>query len=190
MNDRQDTIPPTYCIALYDYDGEGSEELTFEEGQIIRVLSKCAHSVDDGWWQGELEDRIGNFPSLVVEECDEFGEPLSNELDQSPPPSAPPVFTPPGAPPGEFNECFPEEPELPPPAEQPPPPPPNIIEEVAEFNNVKSSKTSNKFSIELSRNQQKHYGTQFGEKEDNIPCECGLMSKSMQLLSLLFIFQQ
>lgn len=47
--------PTSHCIALYDYDGEGGEELTFEEGQIIIVLSKCAHSIDDGWWQGELE---------------------------------------------------------------------------------------------------------------------------------------
>ncbi|XP_044766404.1 protein nervous wreck isoform X3 [Coccinella septempunctata] len=167
MTERQDTLPPTYCIALYDYDGEGSEELTFEEGQIIRVLSKCAHSVDDGWWQGELEGRIGNFPSLVVEECDEFGEPMSNELDQSPPPSAPPVFTPPGAPPGEFNEYFSDEPELPPPAEQPPPPPPDILEEVADFNPATSSRNSNNFSMELSRNQQEHYVSQFDETEEN-----------------------
>lgn len=88
----------SYCIALYDYEGEGGEELTFEEGQIIRILSKCAHSVDDGWWQGELEGQIGNFPSLVVEECDEYGEPLTNEFDETPPQSAPPVFTPPDAP--------------------------------------------------------------------------------------------
>ncbi|XP_045462322.1 protein nervous wreck isoform X4 [Harmonia axyridis] len=172
MTQRQDTLPPTYCIALYDYDGEGSEELTFEEGQIIRVLSKCAHSVDDGWWQGELEGKIGNFPSLVVEECDEFGEPMSNELDQSPPPSAPPVFTPPGAPSGDFQEYFSDQPELPPPAEQPPPPPP-IIEEEMDFVpaiSPKSPKSSNgKFAIELSRNQQEQYGTQFDEKGSNVP---------------------
>lgn len=30
--------PVSYCVALYDYDGEGDEELTFEEGQIIKVL--------------------------------------------------------------------------------------------------------------------------------------------------------
>lgn len=27
----------SYCCALYDYDGEGEEELTFEEGQVIKV---------------------------------------------------------------------------------------------------------------------------------------------------------
>ncbi|XP_031346627.1 protein nervous wreck isoform X2 [Photinus pyralis] len=93
-----DNVQYTYCCALYDYEGEGEEELTFEEGQIIKVLSKCAHSVDDGWWQGELEGQIGNFPSLVVEECDEYGEPLTNQWDETPPCSAPPVFTPPDIP--------------------------------------------------------------------------------------------
>uniref|UniRef100_A0A6P7FQN2 Protein nervous wreck-like n=1 Tax=Diabrotica virgifera virgifera TaxID=50390 RepID=A0A6P7FQN2_DIAVI len=93
-----DGTTPEYCIALYDYEGEGGEELTFEEGQIIKILSRCAHSIDDGWWQGELEGHIGNFPSLVVEECDEFGEPLVNEWDETPPQSAPPVFTPPDVP--------------------------------------------------------------------------------------------
>ncbi|KAK9877158.1 hypothetical protein WA026_016901 [Henosepilachna vigintioctopunctata] len=164
MTERQDTLPPFYCIALYDYDGEGNEELTFEEGQIIRVLSKCAHSVDDGWWQGELEGRIGNFPSLVVEECDEFGEPITNELDRSPPPSAPPVFTPPDAP-SFFGENSVDSPELPPPSQQPPPPPPVILND-EECSAPVSAKS--KFSMELSRNQHEHYDTQFSE-EPKIP---------------------
>lgn len=88
----------SYCIALYDYDGEEDEELTFDEGQVIKVISKCAHDVDDGWWRGELEGRVGNFPSLVVEECDEFGEPLTNQWEETPPCSAPPVCTPPEVP--------------------------------------------------------------------------------------------
>lgn len=92
----------TYCIALYDYEGEGDQELTFEEGEVIRVLDRCAHGVDDGWWTGEIDGRVGNFPSLVAEECDEFGEPLECEWDETPPGSAPPVFTPPGAPPPGF----------------------------------------------------------------------------------------
>lgn len=28
-------------------------------------------------WEGELDGKIGNFPSLVVDECDENGEPLT-----------------------------------------------------------------------------------------------------------------
>lgn len=84
-----------FCIALYDYDATAEDELTFEEGQIFKLLSKSAHGVDDGWWEGEINDKFGNFPSLVVEECDENGEPLTDAEDESPPPSAPPPATPP-----------------------------------------------------------------------------------------------
>ncbi|XP_059217219.1 protein nervous wreck isoform X3 [Stomoxys calcitrans] len=87
-----------YCIALYDYDATAEDELTFEEGQIIKIVTKTAHGVDDGWWEGELEGKFGNFPSLVVEECDENGEPLTEGGEDSPPPTAPPSFALPPAP--------------------------------------------------------------------------------------------
>ncbi|XP_074028247.1 FCH and double SH3 domains nervous wreck isoform X6 [Leptinotarsa decemlineata] len=159
---------PSYCIALYDYEGEGQEELTFEEGQIIRILSKCAHSIDDGWWQGELEGHIGNFPSLVVEECDEFGEPLTNEWDVTPPPSAPPVFTPPDAPFHLVDEQASDTNGLvSSPPQQPPPEPP-----AEEGDTSKSDETAPRiieeppspgFAISLTRDQQHHYGSQFSE---------------------------
>lgn len=67
-----------FCIALYDYDATAEDELTFEEGQIIKILKKEAHGdEDDGWWEGEFEGKVGNFPSIVVDECDENGEPLT-----------------------------------------------------------------------------------------------------------------
>jgi len=66
--------------------------------QIIKIINQSAHGVDDGWWEGELDGKAGNFPSLVVEECNENGEPLTEPEDESPPQSAPPLFTPPGAP--------------------------------------------------------------------------------------------
>lgn len=88
-----------YCIALYDYDATAQDELTFEEGQIIKITNKAAHGVDDGWWEGEVDGKFGNFPSLVVEECDENGEPLTEGGDESPPPTAPPNFALPAAPP-------------------------------------------------------------------------------------------
>ncbi|XP_055843130.1 protein nervous wreck isoform X5 [Episyrphus balteatus] len=88
-----------FCIALYDYDATAEDELTFEEGQIIKIVTKSAHGVDDGWWEGELDGKFGNFPSLVVEECDENGEPLTDGGDESPPPTAPPSIALPMAPP-------------------------------------------------------------------------------------------
>ncbi|XP_033241320.1 protein nervous wreck isoform X3 [Drosophila pseudoobscura] len=87
-----------WCIALYDYDATAEDELTFEEGDKIKIVTKTAHGVDDGWWEGELDGKFGNFPSLVVEECDEMGEPLSEGGDESPPPMAAPNFALPPAP--------------------------------------------------------------------------------------------
>ena len=69
-----------YCLALYDYEATCPEELTFTEGQVIRVLRKVVHAVDDGWWEGELEGHTGLFPSLVVEECRADGEPLTPQV--------------------------------------------------------------------------------------------------------------
>ncbi len=43
-----------FCRALYDYDATGSDEISFEEGDIIKVLKREPNGVDDGWWMGEL----------------------------------------------------------------------------------------------------------------------------------------
>ena len=72
----------TYCIALYDYEATCPEELSFGEGEVLRVLRKAVHEeLDDGWWEGMAPGgRVGLFPSLVVEECREDGEPLTPEV--------------------------------------------------------------------------------------------------------------
>uniref|UniRef100_A0A8C0UXM8 FCH and double SH3 domains 1 n=1 Tax=Cyanistes caeruleus TaxID=156563 RepID=A0A8C0UXM8_CYACU len=54
--------------SLYDYEGQSPEELSFPEGAIIRVLPRAAGEVDDGFWTGDFDGRVGVFPSLVVEE--------------------------------------------------------------------------------------------------------------------------
>lgn len=54
---------------MYDYYATCDEELTFPEGQLIKILRKELHDgVDDGWWEGEFNGKVGVFPSLVVEE--------------------------------------------------------------------------------------------------------------------------
>lgn len=70
----------SYCLALYDYEATCPEELSFTEGKVIRILRKVVHAVDDGWWEGELNGHTGLFPSLVVEECRENGEPLTPQV--------------------------------------------------------------------------------------------------------------
>lgn len=54
--------------ALYDYEGQSAEELSFPEGAIIQVLPREEGEVDDGFWKGDFNGRVGVFPSLVVEE--------------------------------------------------------------------------------------------------------------------------
>ncbi|XP_059055076.1 protein nervous wreck isoform X2 [Achroia grisella] len=150
-----------YCFALYDYDADANDELNLEEGQIIRIVSRDAHGVDDGWWRGEANGIVGNFPSLIIEECDENGEPLSGGEDWTPPGSAPPVFaSPPGSPPGtgcedelivnENNNTK----SAAPPADPPPPPP-------ADLGDSMDSQPDFSFNLELTRNQHEQYGTQF-----------------------------
>lgn len=53
--------------ALYDYEGQTDDELSFPEGAIIRILNK-ENQNDDGFWEGEFNGRIGVFPSVLVEE--------------------------------------------------------------------------------------------------------------------------
>ncbi|XP_070770020.1 F-BAR and double SH3 domains protein 1-like [Enoplosus armatus] len=73
--------------ALYSYQAQTAEELSFQEGALIHLI-RCPHGeVDDGFWEGELNGRIGVFPSLVVELVhDEGGE----EEEPLPTPTMPP----------------------------------------------------------------------------------------------------
>ncbi|KFQ31539.1 FCH and double SH3 domains protein 1, partial [Mesitornis unicolor] len=82
--------------ALYDYEGQSPEELSFPEGAIIRVLPRAPGEVDDGFWTGDFDGRIGVFPSLVVEELTGARGAIEQEL----PSPSPPPFSPPGLVPG------------------------------------------------------------------------------------------
>ena len=58
---------PSYigrCKTLYPYEAVEDDELTFEEGQMIDIISK-----DDMWWTGVLNGTEGVFPSNYVQEC-------------------------------------------------------------------------------------------------------------------------
>jgi len=63
-----------FCRALYDYEAQGEDELTFYEGQIIRLTRQ---EEEDGWWEGEYDGTRGTFPSVVVQECHWDGTLLS-----------------------------------------------------------------------------------------------------------------
>ena len=94
---------PKFCKALYDYEKTGSDEISFDEDDIIRILKREPNGVDDGWWLGEIrvgenEGKRGLFPSIVVEECNENGDSPDDSSITSPPSFAPPSFDAPGVP--------------------------------------------------------------------------------------------
>ncbi|KAJ5836542.1 hypothetical protein N7447_002568 [Penicillium robsamsonii] len=56
---------PVFVTALYDFDGQGDGDLSFREGDRIRIVRKT-QSTDD-WWEGELRGQRGPFPANYVE---------------------------------------------------------------------------------------------------------------------------
>jgi len=53
-----------FCKALYDFNGQNAQELSFKRGDIIAILRKD----NNDWWRGRLKrGNIGLFPSNYVE---------------------------------------------------------------------------------------------------------------------------
>ncbi|KAI9199509.1 uncharacterized protein BJ171DRAFT_214942, partial [Polychytrium aggregatum] len=65
------------CITSYSYTASNMDELSFAEGQIIRVLQKA----EGGWWEGQLDQEhvVGWFPANYVESY-----PLPKDADGNP----------------------------------------------------------------------------------------------------------
>lgn len=78
------------CAALYDYDAQSEQELSFKAGDVISILDKD----ESGWWHGELNGRVGVFPAAEwVEEVRLLGCLLpvsltrSAKIDENAPPA-------------------------------------------------------------------------------------------------------
>ncbi|KAG0426335.1 hypothetical protein HPB47_026548 [Ixodes persulcatus] len=52
--------------ALFPFVAQHEDELSFQKGQVVTVLSK----EDPSWWKGELGGHVGLFPSNYVEPLD------------------------------------------------------------------------------------------------------------------------
>lgn len=50
-----------YCVALFDFSAVSVGDLDFRKGEIIKVILTVGE-----WWQGELGDAVGMFPSNYV----------------------------------------------------------------------------------------------------------------------------
>ncbi|XP_060704489.1 abl interactor 1-like isoform X3 [Hemiscyllium ocellatum] len=64
--DEPQWIPPNYIekvVALYAYDKQSGDDLTFQEGEIIYVTAKS----ENGWYEGVINGATGFFPSNYVQ---------------------------------------------------------------------------------------------------------------------------
>lgn len=50
------------CTVLFEYEANRGDELSIQPGQVISIYDKY----DTEWWQGELEGKVGIFPSSYV----------------------------------------------------------------------------------------------------------------------------
>lgn len=51
------------CVALFDYEGEEEDELTFSQGDVIALLELIGQE----WGRGQIHGRIGIFPLNFAE---------------------------------------------------------------------------------------------------------------------------
>lgn len=62
-------------ITLYPYTKTKEDEISFQKGMVINVMSK-----DDGdWWKGELNGAVGYFPSNYVQELKDSGRSVPSD---------------------------------------------------------------------------------------------------------------
>ncbi len=55
----------TIVEAIYEYEKDKDDELSFKPGAIIYVVKKN----DDGWYEGVFEGQAGLFPGNYVDVC-------------------------------------------------------------------------------------------------------------------------
>ncbi|KAM5264235.1 sorbin and SH3 domain-containing protein 2 isoform 8-T8 [Ctenodactylus gundi] len=75
--------------AVYDFKAQTSKELSFKKGDTVYILRK----IDQNWYEGEHDGRVGIFPISYVEKL-------------TPPEKAQPARPPPPAQPGEIGEAL------------------------------------------------------------------------------------
>lgn len=51
------------CVALFDYEGEENDELTFSQGDVIALLELMGQE----WGRGQIHGRVGIFPLNFTE---------------------------------------------------------------------------------------------------------------------------
>ncbi|KAK6085462.1 SH3 domain-containing protein [Seiridium cupressi] len=54
-------LPEEFVVALYPFAGQSAGDLSFQEGDRIKVVKKTG--TDQDWWVGEIGGRKGSFPA-------------------------------------------------------------------------------------------------------------------------------
>ncbi|KAI8333488.1 hypothetical protein EDC96DRAFT_451124, partial [Choanephora cucurbitarum] len=62
-----------YRKALFDFNGQNDDEISFKTGEIIAVINE----IDKGWWLGEVHSKRGIFP---VNYTEEYLKPVNDNL--------------------------------------------------------------------------------------------------------------
>ncbi|KAL4229839.1 hypothetical protein ACF0H5_010231 [Mactra antiquata] len=71
ISERPDTIGHgPRCRARFDFDGEGPDDLIFEEGDVIKLIERVGLE----WRKGEISGRTGLFPLSFVEVIEDLPE--------------------------------------------------------------------------------------------------------------------
>ncbi|XP_043539120.1 CD2-associated protein isoform X8 [Chiloscyllium plagiosum] len=69
------------CETLFDYIPQNEDELEIKTGDLIEIIEE----VEEGWWRGILNEKIGLFPSNFVKELiDQAEDGDSNEVLSEP----------------------------------------------------------------------------------------------------------
>ncbi|KAK2856573.1 hypothetical protein Q5P01_005308 [Channa striata] len=65
------------CKVLFEYQPQNEDELELKLGEIIEITEE----VEEGWWSGSLNGKVGLFPSNFVKELDAMGEEGGDSID-------------------------------------------------------------------------------------------------------------
>uniref|UniRef100_A0A8P4K3C5 Hematopoietic cell-specific Lyn substrate 1 n=1 Tax=Dicentrarchus labrax TaxID=13489 RepID=A0A8P4K3C5_DICLA len=63
VNDYEDLSCGQKAVAIYDYEGEADDEISFNPDDIITNIEM----IDEGWWKGQCRGRVGLFPAAYVQ---------------------------------------------------------------------------------------------------------------------------
>ena len=71
-----DTLSGPRCKAIFDYHSSSPDDLSFDIGDIIRLVER----VNEEWLKGDLAGRTGMFPNSFVEVIEDLAAP--QQFDQ------------------------------------------------------------------------------------------------------------